>query len=61
MKPACNGLEENGLSKTLSAPIQLRVAAEDFENTTRDMDSIWMMHKSYSLVRLHFKYLSLLY
>ncbi len=51
MKPGCNGVEENGFSKTLSAPVQLREAAEGFENNTRDMESIWLMQKNYSLVR----------
>ncbi|XKL66256.1 hypothetical protein PGB90_009676 [Kerria lacca] len=49
MKPSCNGMEENGFSKTLSAPIQLREVAEGFETSTREMESIWLMQKSYSL------------
>lgn len=51
MKPDCNGLEENGVSKTLSTPIQLRQVAEGFENSTREVESIWLMQKTYSLVR----------
>lgn len=51
MKPDSNGLEENGLSKTLRAPIQLSEVAEDLENATKEMESIWLMHKNYSLVR----------
>lgn len=43
-------MEENGFSKTLSAPIQLREVAEGFETSTREMESIWLMQKSYSLV-----------
>jgi len=50
MKPDSNGLEENGLSKTLSAPIQLKAVAEDFENNSKEMESIWLMQKNYSLV-----------
>ena len=52
MKPDSNGLEENGLSKTLSTPIQLKAVAEDIENNSREMESIWLMQKNYSLVRI---------
>lgn len=51
MKPDCNGIEENGISKPLSAPIQLLAAAEGFKDNTREIESIWMMQKSYNLVR----------
>lgn len=50
MKPDCNGIEINGISKPLSAPISLRVAAEGFEDNVREVESIWLMQKSYSLV-----------
>jgi hypothetical protein len=55
MKPDSNGLEENGFSKTLSTPIQLKAVAEDIENNSKEMESIWLMQKNYSLVRRLFQ------